>query len=274
MRVSEDEFAERLVLMMAGKVLDFYEELADFYHLIFEDWESSIARQARIMDNLLTLQGAGSPLRILDCACGIGTQAIGLARMGHRVVASDLSEPAVHRAEREALQRGLTISFCVSDMTSLREVAESGFDVVIAMDNALPHLSSDQLAQAAAAIRRKLKPAGLFMASMRDYDALSVERPTIQKPAFYGAPGSRRIVHQVWDWTENTGKDAGYVLHVYITVESERGWKAHHFVSEYRCLLRGELSTVLNNAGFEDVRWIMPPESGLYQPIVLARSPA
>ena len=156
-------------------------------------------------------------------------------------------------------------------MTSLKEVAECGFDLAIAMDNALPHLSAGQLRQAATAIRRKLKPDGLFMASIRDYDALSVERPTIQKPAFYGVPCSRRIVHQVWDWTENSGKGAGYVLHLYITVESDRGWKAHHFVSEYRCLLRGELSAALNDAGFVDVRWIMPQESGLYQPIVLAK---
>lgn len=256
---------------MAGNVLSFYEELADSYHLIFEDWESAIARQAKILGNLLALENAGNPLKILDCSCGIGTQAIGLAGMGHQVVASDLSGAAVRRAQREARQRGLTISFCVSDMTSLKEIAESGFDVVIAMDNALPHLSTGQVVQAAAAIRRKLKPNGLFMASIRDYDALIVERPTIQKPAFFGAPGNRCIVHQVWDWTQNTGKDAGYVLHLYITVESERGWKAHHFVSEYRCLLRDELSAALNEAGFEDVRWIMPPESGFYIPIVLAR---
>jgi 2-polyprenyl-3-methyl-5-hydroxy-6-metoxy-1,4-benzoquinol methylase len=263
-----------LVFKMAESVLDFYEELADSYHLIFEDWESSIQRQARTLGNLLTSESPGNPLKILDCACGIGTQAIGLARMGHQVVASDLSGAAVRRAEREAQLRGLTIQFCVSDMTSLKEITESGFDAVIAMDNALPHLSSEQLAQAAMAIRRKLKPNGLFVASMRDYDVLSVERPTIQKPVFYGLPGSRRIVHQVWDWTEKTGKDAGYALHVYITVESERRWKAHHFVSEYRCLLRSELSAALSDTGFKDVRWIMPQKSGLYQPFVLAKSPA
>jgi SAM-dependent methyltransferase len=260
--------------MMAGKVLDFYEELADYYHLIFDDWESAIERQARILGNLLASQGVRGPLKILDFTCGIGTQAIGLARMGHQVVASDLSGAAVHRAEREARQRGLDIKFCVSDMTSLKEVAESGFDLAISMDNALPHLSNLQLRQAAAAIRRKLKPNGLFVASMRDWDALVVERPTIQKPVFYGAPGSRRIVHQVWDWAVSTAEDARYVLHVYITVESERGWKSHHFVSEYRCLLRGELSAALSDAGFADVHWIMPQESGSYQPIVLARSPA
>ena len=260
--------------MMAGKVLDFYEELADYYHLIFDDWESAIERQARILGNLLASQGVSGPLKILDCTCGIGTQAIGLARMGHRVVASDLSGAAIRRAEREALQRDLTIQFCVSDMTSLKEVAESGFDLAISMDNALPHLSDVQLRQAALAIRRKLKPNGLFVASIRDWDALVVERPTIQKPTFYGAPGSRRIVHQVWDWAASTAEDSRYTLHVYITVESEQGWKAHHFVSEYRCLLRGELSAALSDAGFEDVRWIMPRESGSYQPIILARAQA
>jgi glycine/sarcosine N-methyltransferase len=69
-----------LVIEMAESVLDFYEELADSYHLIFEDWESSIERQARNLGNLLTLESPGNPLKILDCACGIGTQAIGLAR--------------------------------------------------------------------------------------------------------------------------------------------------------------------------------------------------
>jgi glycine/sarcosine N-methyltransferase len=256
---------------MAGNIVDFYEDLADFYHLIFEDWDTAIERQAEILGHLLTVEIDGSSLKVLDCACGIGTQAIGLAKIGHQVVASDLSEAAVHRAQREARQRGLSISFCVSDMTSLSEVHESEFDAVIAMDNALPHLSSGQLGQAVAAMAARLKPNGLFMASIRDYDQLSVERPAMQRPVFFGRPGSRRIVHQVWDWADSTAEDARYVLHLYITIETKRGWAPRHFVSEYRCLLRDELSAVLSASGFEDVRWLMPRETGFYQPIVLAR---
>jgi hypothetical protein len=52
---------------------------------------------------------------------------------------------------------------------------------------------------------------------------------------------------------------------------SDGEWKALHFISEYRSLLRKELSTVLESAGFEEIRWLMPAESGFYQPIVLAR---
>ena len=50
---------------MSGNVLDFYEELADYYHLIFDDWESAIERQARILGNLLASQGVRGPLKIL-----------------------------------------------------------------------------------------------------------------------------------------------------------------------------------------------------------------
>jgi SAM-dependent methyltransferase len=252
---------------MADNILGFYESLADFYHLIFEDWDSAVQRHAGIVSNLLATQNDGSSLRILDCACGIGTQAIGLAMLGHDVTGSDLSVSAVHRAQQEARRRSVAIPFYASNMISLGDVAESGFDAVIAMDNALPHLSGSELGQAAAAIASKLKPNGVFMASIRDYDTLMIERPTIQEPAFYGPPGSHRIVHQVWDWTG----DSSYVLHLYITVQSDREWRTHHFVSNYRCLLRSELSAVLSNAGFESERWLMPSKSGFYQPIVLAR---
>lgn len=258
---------------MAEDPSAFYDELADYYHLIFEDWDRSIARQATILGGLLSRQLGAGPLNVLDCACGIGTQAIGLAQLGHHVVASDLSAAAVRRAEKEARQRGLSIQFFVSDMTQLKEIEQSGFDAVVTLDNALPHLDPSQLKQAAAAIARKLRPNGLFIGGIRDYDALIVERPASLPPAFCGEPGSRRIVHQIWDWADTTSPDPGYRVHLYITIESAQGWRALHFVSEYRCLLRDEVSAALAGAGFTDIRWFTPDETRSYQPFVLARLP-
>src|SRR5579863_5408728 len=120
---------------MEGAAFDFYEALAERYHLIFEDWDKSIARQAAVLNPLLQSVLTRTPFKLLDCACGIGTQAIGFAQAGHRVVASDLSPAAVARARREAERRGLDISFAVSDMTSLAEIAGADFDVVAALDN-------------------------------------------------------------------------------------------------------------------------------------------
>lgn len=251
---------------MSESVEGFYEALAAHYHLIFEDWSRSIDRQAGIFRALLTEYFPPRPLKILDCACGIGTQTLGFAAMGHRVVASDLSGAAVSRARNEAQSRSLDVSFHVSDMTTLEEVVEAEFDVVAALDNALPHLSADGLKRAVATIRSKLRPRGVLMASIRDYDTIIDERPAAHEPAFYGSAPNRRIVHQVWNWV---GHDR-YVVHLYIAVQSGPGWETHHFVTEYRCLLRSELTSVLNDAGFESVRWLMPQGSGFYQPLVIA----
>src|ERR1700736_5531060 len=44
---------------------------------------------------------------VLDCACGIGTQALGLARAGYNVEGTDLSRAEIERAKAEAFSRGL-----------------------------------------------------------------------------------------------------------------------------------------------------------------------
>ncbi|HEY2466215.1 MAG TPA: class I SAM-dependent methyltransferase [Terracidiphilus sp.] len=251
---------------MEEKVLSFYSSLADYYHLIFEDWDASIARQASILNPLIASEIPGHPLRILDCACGIGTQALGFAAFGHQVTGSDLSPASISRAVREAELRNLPIACQVADMTSLDGI-DSGFDVVAALDNALPHLSSEQLPRALQAIASRLGSGGLFLASIRDYDELILSRPSMQPPAFYGKAQNRRIIHQVWDWID----ERTYTLHLFITAQQGSAWTSHHFISEYHCLLRDELSAALRSAGFDRVKWLIPRESGYYQPLVLAR---
>ncbi len=255
---------------MGDSVADFYNELAPHYHLIFHDWDESIARQGGFLNRLLETELGGGPLKILDCACGIGTQSIGLARGGHHITGSDLSAAAVDRARREFESRGLAGSFVVSDMTSLAEIGDRDFDVVVALDNALPHLSPAAARDAVRAMHARIRPGGLLIAGIRDYDALIRERPTVLGPMFYGPPGPRRIYLQVWEWTA----DDHYMIHLYLTLQNGKRWESHHFVSTYRCMLRQELSDALASAGFEHIRWMMPAENGHYSPIVLARKPS
>jgi glycine/sarcosine N-methyltransferase len=245
-----------------------YDELAAHYHLIFENWEASVERQAAVIGPVLERE-CGSPgaTRILDCACGIGTQALGLAKRGFRVSGCDASSRAVERARLEASRRGLELELSVANMLDLTCLKDSYFDAVICMDNALPHLeSTDQLIQAAAQIRTKLRPKGLLMASIRDYDRLIEERPVVQGPSFYSDQGRRRIVLQVWDWID----DRRYIFHLYITREIEKSWQTFHTSAAYRAVLRDELAAALFRAGFMNPRWLLPAESGFYQPVVLA----
>ncbi|HWQ52894.1 MAG TPA: class I SAM-dependent methyltransferase [Bryobacteraceae bacterium] len=255
---------------MADIVRDFYDDLAANFHLMFEDWEASMARQAAALGPLLEREcGPAASVRVLDCACGIGTQALGLARLGFRVTGSDLSPRAVERARREAAARGLAVPLYVADMLQLESVPETGFDAVVCMDNALPHLSSDEhIAQAAGQVRTKLRTGGTFVASIRDYDRLIEERPVIQGPAFLADEGRRRIVFQLWEWMD----ERRYTFHLYITRETGSGWETHHGASVYRAVLRDELTSILAGIGFAQVRWLLPADSGFYQPLVIARA--
>ena len=82
-------------------VARFYDDLSVHYHLLFEDWERSVASQGKTLDGLIGEALGGGEKRILDAGCGIGTQAIGLAARGHRVSGSDFSPSAIRRAKRQ-----------------------------------------------------------------------------------------------------------------------------------------------------------------------------
>jgi 2-polyprenyl-3-methyl-5-hydroxy-6-metoxy-1,4-benzoquinol methylase len=247
-----------------------YDDLSSYFHLIFADWNRSIAYQAEVIGSLLEREVPSLRLRILDCACGIGTQTLGLAGRGHLMTGSDLSASAIARARDEAEQRNLSIHYEVADMRNLSSVAGLEYDVVMAADNALPHLLTDaDVSAALQSISTKLRSGGVFLATIRDYDTIIETRPPVSPPAFFQDGAFRRIYHQVWDWRD----ERQYTVHLYLTRETPTGWDSHHFVSIYRAVRREELSTVAAQAGFTDIRWLLPSESGYYQPVLLARKP-
>lgn len=253
---------------MATDIAASYDNLADHYHLIFENWEASVERQAAVLGKIL-LQNCNLPrtARLLDCACGIGTQSLGLAGKGFHVSGGDVSPKAIERAIREAGRKGLDIQFSVASMLDLSRFADARFDAVICVDNALPHLENpQQLIRAAEQIRGRLSTGGSFLASIRDYDSLIPQRPAVQGPSFYVNQGKRRIVFQVWDWLD----ERHYDFHLYITREVATGWDTFHTSARYWALRRDEVTEALTSAHFRQVRWLFPEESGFYQPIVLA----
>lgn len=104
------------------------------------------------------------------------------------------------------------------------------------------------------------------MATIRDYDSLLQTRPAFQGPAFYSDNGTRRIVHQVWDWHGNE-----YILHLYLTWQTGSSWVARHYATQYRAVTRSELSECLAAGGFHRIDWLMPESTDYFQPMVIAR---
>jgi 2-polyprenyl-3-methyl-5-hydroxy-6-metoxy-1,4-benzoquinol methylase len=256
---------------MRDPVLDFYEGLAEEYHLLFADWAQSVERQGAVLDALLRRSGAPPPRRVLDCACGIGTQALGLAGRGFNVHATDLSPAAVARTEREARSLNLSLTTGIADMRSLQTQVPGTFHVVLSLDNAMPHLLTDaDLDAAARAMVSRLVPGGLLLASLRDYDALLENRPRFTSERVLDTPEGRRILFQTWDWAAD-GRQ--YTVHQFILRQEGEAWHTTEHTGVYRALQRVELERALTQAGLVDPRWYTPEETGFYQPIITARRP-
>jgi SAM-dependent methyltransferase len=254
---------------MSDSVARFYDELAPYYHLIFGDWKRTVQKQAQVLDTLIRLRKPAPPsMSVLDCSCGIGTQAIGLALRGYRVQGSDLSSRAVERARREAVGFGVSASFTVADFRTLESDVAGTFDLVISCDNALPHLlTHEDLRLAARNMGSKLNVAGLLLVSLRDYDRLLQEKPQATMPAVYDGPEGKRVVFQVWDWPAD---GPVYRVHYFLLREERGEWQTFHQTTVYRALLRDELTNVLRDVGFSDIRWHLSEETGYFQPIATA----
>lgn len=244
----------------------FYDSMAPHYDKLFGDWQAATREQAVILDKLFQDQGFDSTTRILDCACGIGTQAIGLASLGYSVTASDISSEELAEAKKRAEKNNVRIPFKQADFCALSENFAEQFDIVIAMDNALPHmLSMDSLEAAIRSITGQIAPGGIFVASIRDYDALLANKPPYSPPYIHNTDLGQKVSFQTWDWNGDQYKLTQYII------EDENTLHINKFSCEYRATRREELTSLLLANGCSRVIWKFPEETSFYQPIVIAR---
>ena len=244
----------------------FYNNLATKYDKLFLDWQGTTREQGEILDKIFKSNGFDHTAKVLDCACGIGTQAIGIAVLGYNVTASDISDGELVEAEKRAEENNVEVSFKDADFCALADTFTEKFDIIIAMDNALPHmLTSEDLENAIKSIVNQLKVDGIFVASIRDYDSILMDKPSYSPPYIHKNDKGQRVSFQTWEW-----KDDIYKLIQYI-VEDEDELQVSKFECEYRATTREEMTKLLLDCGCSKVEWKFPEETGFYQPIVVAR---
>lgn len=247
-------------------IQSFYDNMASHYDKLFLDWDETTREQAEILDRIFRKNGFDRSSKILDCACGIGTQAIGLTAMGYYVTGSDISEAELSEAQVRAQTRGLNVMFKRANFCALAETFHETFDILIAMDNALPHmLTSNDLASAIESIVDQTSDGGMIVVSIRDYDALLQEKPPYSPPYIHKTVCGQRVSFQTWEWEGDLYKLTQYII------EDEASLQVHKFECEYRAVYREEMTNLFVEAGCSKVQWMFPEETGFYQPIVIAK---
>lgn len=241
---------------------DFYDRLAPLYDLIFLDWEASIEHQAANLAGIIADRWGNDVRSILDVACGIGTQSIGLAMKGFAVTASDLSAKAVERAKVEARQRGVEIDFSACDMRAAHDHHGRPFDVVIACDNSIPHLlSDDEILLAFRQMYDCVRPGGGCLVTVRDYDQEDRGTGLVKPYGVRDRHGKRYVIFQVWDFVGEF-----YDLAMYFVIDDGGGQPETRVMrSKYYAIGTDRLMELMRQAGFAAVERL---DGRFYQPVL------
>ena len=248
----------------------FYDALAESYHTLYPDWRREASAQGRSLDRLIGRWHHGA-VDVADVACGIGTQVIGLAALGHRVVGSDTSPLAVARAARECAADGVPARFVVADMRAL-PLDDRCVDVVVCADNALPHLlADDDVLLALAEMRRVLRPGGTAVVTTRDYDRLVLDRPSGTLPQVFESAVERVISLQLWAW--RAGTDVYDLEHVQVHEHAGGRVTTRHLETSYRAYTSEGLAARASAAGLRDIQWHPAVETAFFQPVMTAHRP-
>lgn len=116
-----------------------YGALSDVYEWLIGDDKLTPAKAAAVYYS--DVVGSLPPnARVLDCACGTGQLAVGLASLGLDVVAADASDGMVRRTEKVASEQGVSLRALRASWDELPDhLEDSTFDLVFCVGNSLGH---------------------------------------------------------------------------------------------------------------------------------------
>ena len=198
-----------------------YDGLADVY-----DWlvpEALLTPQGAVgaFSGLVSLPPAG---RVLDCACGTGQLAVGLALQGFDVVASDASPAMVQRTAQLAADHGVDLSALTCAWDDLTPDRVGGAcDLVFCVGNSLTHAPGRDARRAAlAAMAAVLCPDGLLVLTSRNWErqrsrgsGLEIADELVER---HGRPAL--VIH---NWTIPEDWDSPHLLDVAVALIDPSG---------------------------------------------------
>lgn len=229
---------------------ELFDVLAGDYDLLLNDWRRYQDELSQTLDRFFKDYETEPVHSILDLTCGIGTQCIGLSRLGYEIRGLDISGESILRARRESAKSGLNIAFEKGDIRSLDDQFVGKFDAVISCDNSLPALLSlDDFHAGLKSMFLALAPGGICIASIRNYDHIFAEKKRFHPRQIHDVEGQRTIVFDVWDYED----DIFVVFTVFFLRECSSGWDVKTRRMVYRPIYREDMVQALAETGFVDV---------------------
>lgn len=231
-----------------------YDPIAGHYHWLVPDemlsGETFVERHRDLCRSL------PPEAQILDCACGIGIEAIALARCGLNVCGTDASERLVDQARQRARQAGVEVRFEVCSWGELPEhFGSERFDAVLCTGNSISHSPDPEaMVRAFEAMREVLKEGGTLVVDSRNWEKLREERPRLTTaPQVVEREGIKCV--PVYFWSFPARWEEPHFVDLVLLFVDEEGSITHRLHRlEYRPFRVEELVAQLQEAGLSEVR--------------------
>jgi SAM-dependent methyltransferase len=216
-----------------------------------------------LLDAAVKALGAGAP--VLDCARGIGADAMALARAGLVVTASDGSQAMVAEARRRAEQYGTAMTVTQSQWQDLPNRVPGPFDLVLCLGNSLVHAETRANRVAALeGMRKVLSPAGTLIVDSRNWELLYSSRPRVV-PARQVIERRGLRCYSLYIWTIPDDFESPCTAEIVLLFEDGQGRTSYrrHVIS-FVPFHRDDLAEDIRAAGFTIRADSYQPDSSFY----------
>jgi SAM-dependent methyltransferase len=200
--------------------VDPYLSFAGDYHWLLDDEQLTgrpfVAAYEQVVSSL------GPRARVLDAACGIGVEAVELARRGLRVTGTDASRAMIAQARARVVAAGVDVELAACAWSQLASRFGRQFELVICNGNSLVHASGPRrLVTALEGLAAVLGDGGRLVIGSRNFEHLRQSRPGVEVAARSVARYGIRCV-RFYSW------------HI------PRMWSAEHVASVHLALMSGD----------------------------------
>ncbi len=134
---------------------------ADYYDVFYQD--KPYPKEAVFVHECLERFSEGRCDRLLELACGTGSHAFELEKLGHEIVALDYSTDLLEIAKRKAEKKNSNISFVLQDMRNF-SFSEKKFDAAYCLFDSIGYVQTNAaIGQVLDNVWDNLRAKGLFV---------------------------------------------------------------------------------------------------------------
>jgi len=250
---------------------DCYTDLAHDYEWLFPD--EAIGSRGTVgatspgskdlLEKILEILPSGA--RVLDCACGIGADAIALVRRGCNVTASDGSASMVAEARRRSRQFGVGIDIIQSSWQDLPERVPGAFELILCLGNSIVHTETkSNMISSLEGITKVLSPGGVLVIDSRNWEHLYQSRPRIIT--------SRHVIERqrvrcssLYIWTIPDDFDAPCRAEIVLLFEDASSAITHRrYVIDFTPFRRADLMDAIRSVGLTVIGDSYQPDNPFY----------